>query len=154
MKGNQTVIDLLRRAAQNEIAAILKYSTDVAIQDNIGLGKLVAITGKRAQEEMQHFDLLMDRMIFLEGVPPQWQPDPFKIDVDVLEQIATEAQMEHEGVAMYNDFIEQARLCGDNDTRALFERILADENRHALYLEGQLQQAELMTKSNWLSTLA
>ena len=150
MKGNQKIIDMLNFLLADELTAVSQYMVHAAMCDNWGYKKLHALIEKRAIEEMKHADLLIDRILFLEGVPVVNALNKMHIGADVKVQFDNDHLSETGAIKGYNDGIRLAVEVGDNGSRALFESTLKDEERHIDWLEAQLDQIAQMGIGNYL----
>ena len=88
--------------------------------------------------EMKHAEKLIDRILFLEGVPEIARYDVIRVGVDVPEQFKFDLALEMSGVQHYNATVELCRQLGDNGTRDLLEPILRESEEHVDWLETQL----------------
>jgi bacterioferritin len=143
MQGDGDVIALLNEQLTSELTAINQYFLHSKMQANWGLTKLAEHTRAESFEEMQHAELLTDRILFLEGLPNFQRLFSLRIGQTVREQFEADLAVEIEVVERLRPGIAMCREKGDITTAKLFEKILADEEDHIDYLETQL---ELMTK--------
>src|SRR6266498_2183116 len=116
-----------------------------------GDAKMAKHTRKESIEEMQHAEKLMERILLLDGTPNM--TDYFKINIgqNVKQQLENDLQLEYTAVKRLNDGIKASVAAGDNGSRELLEKILADEEHHIDYLEGQLHAIKEMTYENYLA---
>lgn len=152
MKGSAKVIKELNAALSSELTAIVQYMVQSEMHNNWGYKGLGAITKRRAIEEMRHAEGLIERIIFFDGVPEVAVGLTPRIGKDVKTHLETDYADEVDAVKQYN---ASAALCvreGDNGSRDLFEKMIHDEERHALYLESQLQAIKDTGIENYLST--
>jgi bacterioferritin len=151
MKGNAKVLAVLNEALHEELVAISQYFLHAEMCENWGYGKLGGFIKKQAIDEMKHAEKVIERILFLDGMPNL--SDPLKINVghSVKEQIAVDLKAEISAVAMYNRAIQVSRDNGDNTTRELFERLLADEEKHVDWLEAQQHQIQELGYERYLS---
>src|SRR5436853_2203871 len=106
MKGDPKVIDALNRALTVELTAINQYFCQAKMCKNWGFLKLAAKHYEESMGEMKHAEKLIDRILFLEGVPEIARYDVIRVGSDVKEQFANDLQLEMKGVRHYNDAIE------------------------------------------------
>ena len=151
MKGNQKVIDRLNETLRAEFTAIHQYFVHAEMQDNWGYRKLGAFTKKQSIDEMRHAERLIERILFLEGVPSMADLNPLKVGQNVKEQYECDLSLELEAVPQLNAAIEDAVAAGDNGSRDLFETILKDEEDHVDWLEAQMQAIDDMGLGVYLS---
>lgn len=150
MKGNTKVIEKLNDLLSDELTAVSQYMVHAGMCANWGYEKLHDAVEKRAIDEMKHAEKLIDRIIFLEGIPIVSNLKKMYIGSKVEEQIKNDHTAEEGAVAGYNDGIRLATELGDNGTRELFDSILKDEEVHIDWLEAQLDQIDQMGIKNYL----
>src|SRR5437764_8235640 len=106
MKGNPEVIEALNRALTIELTAINQYFCQAKMCQNWGLYKLGAKHYEESIGEMKHAEKLIDRILFLEGVPEIARYDVIRVGTEVKEQFENDLQLEMNGVKLYNTAIE------------------------------------------------
>ncbi len=151
MQGDPKVIDHLNRTLKGEFTAIHQYIVHAEMCDNWGYTKLGAFIKQQAIGEMRHAEMLIERILFLEGVPGMGELSPLHVGQNVKEQLHNDLQLEYEAVGILNAAIRDAVAAGDNASRELFERILKDEEDHVDWLEAQLQMVGDMGLGIYLS---
>lgn len=151
MRGHEQVLDHLGTALRAELTAINQYFLHSKMNENWGYFRLAAHYRKESIEEMVHAEKLMQRILFLEGLPNMTDIGPIKIGADVKAQLENDLAIELAAVEHLNRAIKDARDLGDNASRALFEEILTDEEEHVDYLEGQLYALAQMGMENYLA---
>jgi bacterioferritin len=151
MQGNEKVIDELNRALSAELTAIVQYMVQAEMCEAWGYGKLAAATKKRAIEEMHHAEGLIERILFLEGKPAVEIPLTPKVGDDPKAQLELDLHDEADAVAQYNAAVAICVAEGDNGTRQLFLKMIQDEEKHADYLEAQLDLISKLGIQNYLS---
>jgi bacterioferritin len=139
MKGNAKVIEHLNDALRDELTAINQYFLHAEMAENWGYRKYSKYIKKQSIDEMKHAEILMERILFLDGMP-QMEPMSLTIGKSVKEMITSDLKLEHEAVASYNDSIRVCVENGDNGSRDLFMRLLRDEEGHVDWLEAQVHQ--------------
>lgn len=137
MRGNEHVIAKLNEGLREELTAINQYFVHAEMCHNWGFHRLGNYIRKQSIGEMKHAEELLERIIFLEGVP-KMEPLPLTIGADVQAQLNSDLDLELKAVVMYNEAIKVAREAGDNTSRELFERLLKDEEEHVDFLEAQV----------------
>lgn len=140
MKGRDDVIQVLNEVLCAELTAINQYFVHAMMCKNWGYLRLAERTRKESVEEMKHAQLVIERILFLEGTPNMQKYMRINVGATVQEQLTFDLDVEVEGVGRLNAGIELARVAGDNGTRALLEGILREEEEHIDWLEAQLQQ--------------
>jgi bacterioferritin len=152
MKGNDQVLDALNRALTIELTAINQYFVQAKMCLNWGFHRL----GKKHYEEsigeMKHADRLIDRILFLDGVPEIARYDVIRVGTDVREQLENDLKLEMGGVATYNAAIDLCIQVKDGGTRELLEGILTESEEHVDWLEQQLHLIAQVGLQNYLQS--
>ena len=151
MKGDPKVIEQLNTALSSELSAIAQYMVQAEMCENWGYGRLAGLTKKRAFEEMHHAEGLIERLLFLDAAPQvsvQLQP---KIGANVKEHLELDLKDELDAVVQYNGAVKICTAAADAGSKELFERMIVDEERHADFLEAQLQSITDMGIANYLA---
>jgi bacterioferritin len=138
MKGKKEVIDILNDALKHELGAVNQYWLHYRMLDNWGYTKLAKKERKESIEEMQHADKLVDRIIFLEGLPNMQHIGPLMIGQDIKEVLECDLRGEFNARDLYTRAREICRRNEDLVSMALFEKLLEDEEGHIDFLETQL----------------
>lgn len=150
MKGSPGVIATLNDRLAAEHAGIVQYISHQAVCENWGYQKLSKYIMGRAKEEMKHVGMLMDRILFLEGVPTLINVGTVEIGSDVGEMFINDQTREAEAIAGYTESIDIAIANKDFATRALLEAILNDESEHINVIEANVSQISMMGLDNYL----
>jgi len=151
MKGNEKVIHELNAALSSELMAIMQYMVHAEMLTNWGYERYGGLIKKQAIDEMKHAEGLIERILYLDGVPNvHIKLDP-KIGNDVKAQIENDLAAEVEAVSQYNHAVKVCSEAGDNGTRELFERMTIDEEQHVDFLEAQLDMIGQMGLQNYLA---
>ncbi len=140
MQGNPKVIAALNEALKEELTAINQYFLHAEMCENWHYHKLAGHIRKESIDEMKHAEALIERILFLDGIPSMTEPMQLSVGANVKAQLESDLVLEIAAVAMYNRFVRLARDEGDNASRELFERLLQDEERHVDWLEAQVWQ--------------
>ena len=143
MQGDPDVLKLLNEQLTSELTAINQYFLHSKMQENWGFTELAAHTRKESFEEMQHAEMLTDRILLLDGLPNYQRLFSLRVGQTLREQFEADLAIEYEVVTRLRPGIILCREKGDATSANLFEKILADEELHIDYLETQL---ELMGK--------
>jgi len=151
MKGQQQVLDALNRALTIELTAINQYFCQAKMCKNWGLTSLAKKHYEESIGEMKHAEKIIDRILFLEGVPEIARYDVIRVGTTVKEQLENDLALEMSGVKHYNHAIELCRQLGDNGTRELLEPILTESEEHVDWLETQLGLIDMVGLQNYLS---
>src|SRR5271155_3970841 len=151
MKGDPQVIDALNRALTIELTAINQYFCQAKMCKNWGF----YILGKKHYEEsigeMRHAEKLIDRILFIDGVPEIARYDVIRVGATVEEQFQNDLQLETKGVKAYNELIELCTKLKDNGSRELVEPILVESEEHVDWLETQLSLIASVGLQNYLT---
>lgn len=140
MKGSEQVIATLNELLADELTAINQYMVHAGMCSNWGFEKLHKKIEERAITEMRHAEKLIDRILFLEGLPIVSDLNKLSIGATVEKQLQNDLAAEHGADTAYNAAIRVAVQAGDAGTRELLEDILEDEEEHIDWLEAQLDQ--------------
>lgn len=151
MKGNDQVIEKLNQLLAEELTAINQYMVHTEMTENWGYEKLSKEDEKRAFTEMKHAERLIERILFLDGIPIVSQLNKIAIGRDVEVQHKNDLALEMGALKSYNDAIAVAASAGDNGTREMLDSILKDEEQHVDQLESELEQIMQMGIQNYLS---
>jgi bacterioferritin len=154
MKGKREVIAALNARLSEELTSISMYMVHSEMCANWGLEKLHGEIEKQAMDEMKHAELLIGRILFLEGQPTVTKLGPMKIGTTVEEMISTDENAEADAIKGYNETIALAVKLGDNGTRELLAKILIDEERHVDWGETQRELIKQMGLQNYLANQA
>jgi bacterioferritin len=151
MQGNPEVIEGLNRALTIELTAINQYFCQAKMCQNWGLLKLGRKHYEESLGEMKHAEKLIERILFLEGVPEIARYDVIRVGTDVKEQLENDLKLELGGVQAYNALIDLCLRAKDNGTREVLEPILAESEEHVDWLETQLGLIEKVGLQNYLT---
>lgn len=153
MKGNDTVIAQLQKLLRGELAARDQYFIHSRMYDDWGLTKLYERIGHEMEDETQHADDLIRRMLFLEATPDLSEQDPLRIGATVPEMLQKDLEVEYEVVAHLKEAILACEQEQDFQTREILEKMLEDtEEDHAYWLEKQLGLIEKIGLQNYLQS--
>jgi bacterioferritin len=151
MKGNEKVISELNAALSSELTAIAQYMVQAEMCQNWGYKRLGDFTNKRAIEEMKHAEGLIERILYLDGMPEVSIALKPQIGKNVKEQLEIDLKDELDASVQYNNSVKICHANGDGGSRELFEHMIQDEERHADWLESQLQAISDMGIGNYLA---
>jgi len=151
MKGQAKIIDLLNEVLTHELTSINQYFIHARMCENWGYQRLWKIVRDESIDEMKHADKLIERVLYLEGLPNVQRLGKVNVGQTVPEQLRLDLDNEKAAVKMLNDGIELCRTLLDGGSRELLEHILVAEEEHANWLEAQLSLIEQVGTENYLS---
>jgi len=151
MKGNDEVIQILNDVLCAELTGINQYFIHAMMCANWRYKRLAEHSRKESIEEMKHAQEVIERILYLDGVPNMQKYMKINVGQNVPEQHQFDLALEKDAVARLNMGVELCRSKEDNGTRALLEKILRDEEEHVDWLESQLQQIQDMGIQNYLA---
>lgn len=151
MKGNEKLIAVLNQLLADELTAISQYMVHAELCANWGFQKLHEAVEKQARDEMHHAEWLIERIIFLEGMPVVSKLNPMQLGQTVPEIIGNDQQAEVAAVRAYNSGIRLAHEVDDQATTDLLTTILKMEEGHVNWAEEQRAQIEQMGLENYLA---
>ena len=153
MKGNNKVITTLNKLLAGELTAMDQYFTHSRIFDDWGLQKLYARIDHEMDDEKQHADALIKRILFLEGTPEVSNRAPLNIGKNVPDMLANDLALEQQVVADLREAIALCEKEQDYQSREILEAMLADtEEDHAYWLEKQLGLIDKIGLQNYLQS--
>ncbi|MFH1371584.1 MAG: bacterioferritin [Planctomycetota bacterium] len=151
MKGNAQLLQTLNSLLADELGAINQYMVHAEMVENWGYGKLNKLIRARAITEMKHAEKLIERMLFLEGIPIVDKLSAIHIGSDVPKQFDSDLGAEMGAIRSYNAAIKLAQEVGDNATKEILDSILQDEDDHVDEIEMQQDQIKQMGLPQYLS---
>lgn len=151
MKGSKEIITALNEVLAAELVAINQYFLHAKMCQNWGYLTLAAHTRAESIDEMRHAEAIVDRILFLEGLPNLQRLDTLHVGQTVVEQFKSDLELEYRAVKRLNDAILLCREQGDRTTGDLLAGILAGEERHVDWLETQLGLIEKIGEQNYLA---
>ena len=151
MKGNDQVIEALNEVLTAELTAVNQYFIHHKMCENWGYQKLSKKKYEEAIGEMKDADKVIERILYLDGVPNMQRLFPVRVGEDPVEQHKLDLAVETEAIERLNEAIALCRKKGDNGTRELFEEILKGEEEGADWLEAQLHIVEEIGKESYLA---
>jgi bacterioferritin len=151
MKGVKEVVDVLNEVLAGELVAINQYFLHAKMCANWGFATLAAQSRAESIEEMKHAESLVDRILFLEGLPNLQRLDTLHIGQTVPEQLRSDLGLELQAVKRLTSAIDLCRDKGDRTSEDLLAGILAAEERHIDWLETQLGLIEKVGEQIYLA---
>ena len=150
MKGDTQVLEVLNKALYNELIAINQYLLHSRMLKNWGVTKLAEHEYKESIEEMQHADLLVERILFLEGLPIRQDLGKLLIGEDVKEILSCDLRLEEEAIPTLREGIALCEQKADFVSRQLLADILKNEEEHVDWLEEQFDLIKRMGLENYI----
>ena len=151
MKGNPEVVEMLNDVLCAELTGINQYFIHAMMCANWHYDKLAKHSRDESIEEMKHAEEVIERILYLDGVPNMQRYMKINVGQTVPEQHEFDLSLEKDAVDRLNRGVELVRAKGDNGSRLLLEKILRDEEEHIDWLEAQLQQIKEMGLPNYLA---
>jgi bacterioferritin len=147
----EQVLESLNETLKAELTAIHQYLLHAKVCQNWGYLRLAEYYRKESLEELAHAEALMERILFLRATPNMTDLSPIKQCSDVKQQLESDLALELDAVTRLNTAVKVATQAGDNVSYQLFSKILADEDHHVDYLEGQLHIIGEIGLDNYLA---
>ena len=151
MRGDAKILEALNAVLTAELTAVNQYFVHAKMCGNWGYERLRKKKYDESIEEMKHADALIDRILYLDGVPNMQRLNPVRVGENPVEQHELDLEMEKEAVKRLNDAIGLCRDKGDNGTRELLEGILVHEEEGVDWLEAQLHLVEEVGRKAYLA---
>jgi bacterioferritin len=151
MKGDPQIIEVLSDVLAAELTAINQYFLHAKMCDNWGYKKLGHKKREESIEEMKDADAIMQRILYLDGIPNMMKMNPVKVGENPIEQHELDLALEIGAVERLNKGIAVCVAKGDNGTRELLEGILKGEEHSIDWLESQLSAVKEIGKENYLA---
>ena len=151
MQGDPGVLELLNDVLTAELTAINQYFVDAKMLDSWGLRRLGKHFYEDSIDEMKDADELIERILYLEGVPNLQRLGSVRVGETVVEKLTAALDLERAAVARLNAGVATCTATGDHGSRQLVEKILAGEEEHADWLETQLTAIRLTGLENYLA---
>jgi bacterioferritin len=152
MKGDPQVIQHLNKALYNELVAINQYFLHARMYKNWGLKELAEHEYKESIDEMKHADALIERILFLDGLPNLQNLGKLLIGESPKEALVCDLRLEMMAVPDLKAAIAYCETSGDYVSRELFTKILSSEEEHIDWLESQLGLIERLGEGPYLQT--
>ena len=151
MRGSEVIVELLNEVLTAELTAVNQYFVDAKMCENWGFARLAAHIRADSLDEMRDAEMLIERILYLEGLPNLQRLGTVRVGETVPEKLTLALEVEREAVARLARGIA---LCTENDdhgSRELLEKILAGEEEHADWLETQLELVHRIGEANYLA---
>ncbi len=154
MKGDARVIEVLNRALRNELTAINQYFLHSRMLKNWGLEKFAEYEYKESIDEMKHADRLIERILFLEGLPNLQDLGKLRVGENPVEVLKCDLLLEQEALPDLKEGITHCESIKDYVTRELLEAILESEESHIDWIETQQERIKQMGLENFVQLMA
>lgn len=151
MQGDPKVIELLNEALTAELTAVNQYFISSKMAESWGYGKIAKEYYAESIDEMKHAEVLIDRILLLDGVPNMQRLSPVKVGESLIEQFKLNRESEIYAVDLYRRGVAQATAAGDPGSRVLFETLLADEEHHLDDADTELENLAQIGEALWLA---
>jgi bacterioferritin len=152
MKGDPRIIEYLNQVLGNELVAINQYFLHARMLKDWGLTGLAAHEYEESLDEMRHADALVQRILFLEGLPNLQDLGRLRVGEDAREILRCDLALEIDAMSVLREAVGYCENEKDFVSRELFERILEGEEEHVDWLETQLELVEKIGLENYLQT--
>ncbi len=151
MKGDETIIEALNEVLTAELTAVNQYFVDAKMCANWGYDRLAERIKEDSIDEMRDADALIERILYLNGVPNLQRLGSVRVGETVAEKLALALDLEKAAIDRLNRGVAVTSGKGDNGTRQLLESILKGEEEHADWLETQLELISQVGEQLYLS---
>ena len=151
MKGNADVIKVLNDVLRKELTGINQYFIHAKMCKNWGYEVLADVHWHESIDEMKHADRLIERIIFLEGVPNVAAYDKISVGANVKQQLENDRGLEQAALTVLKPGIKTCLEVNDDASRELLEHFVLDEEHHIEWIETQLHQIEEVGLQNYLA---
>ncbi len=151
MKGDPKIIDALNEILTGELTAVNQYFLHAKMCQNWGYARLASKIRTESIDEMKHADQLIERVLYLEGLPNVQRLGKVAVGQTVPEMLRNDYAVECFAIPLLNRSIQLARDIGDNGTEDLLTSILRSEEEHVDWLEAQLELLKQLGEAHYLA---
>ena len=151
MKGNSEVVQHLNTQLANEQSAVNQYLLNSQQLKDWGIDKMAEIERKEAMEEVEHAELLIERILYLEGTPKLEGGKPAEVTADVQALLERNLTLEQSGISDLREGVLACDRANDPVSRELFVKILSDEEEHEHHLIAQLDLIKKVGIENYIA---
>lgn len=152
MQGDPEIIEILNEALTAELTAINQYFVHAKMQQDWGYLSLAEKTRDESIDEMKHAETIIERILYLEGVPNLQRLGAVRVGQTITEQFRLDLEAEKEALVLYHKGAVLGREKDDIGTAELFEELLVDEEEHIDWLETQLGLIDQLGEALYVST--
>ena len=153
MKGDQAILEFLNKALRNELTAINQYFLHARMLKNWGYNSFADHEYHESIDEMKHADYLIERILFLEGLPNLQDLGMLRIAQTAPEILQCDLDLELEAIPLLKEAIDVCESKNDYISREIFEKILESEEEHVDWLETRLQLLAEVGEQNFLQSM-
>ena len=153
MKGDPTVIEHLNKALKLELTTVNQYFLHARMFRDWGLHRIAKIEYEESIDEMKHADALIERILFLEGLPNVQDLGKVRIGETLKEALECDLEAEKLAHPIYKDAVAHCESVGDYVSRQLFDQILKSEEEHIDFLETQLALIKAIGEEKYMQTM-
>jgi bacterioferritin len=151
MKGNPDVVKVLNEVLRKELTGINQYFIHAKMCKNWGYAVLAEHAWDESIDEMKHADQIVERILFLEGVPNVQAYDKIQVGFNVKQQLENDLGLEQAALTILRPGIKTCLDAQDDATRELLEHIVVDEEHHIDWIETQFHQIKEVGYENYLA---
>jgi bacterioferritin len=151
MKSDPQIVAMLNDVLTAELTAVNQYWLHARLCHHWGFERLWEKNREESIEEMKHADALIERILYLDGLPNVQRYSKINVGQNVPEMFELDLQVEYDAVKRFNTGIELSRSLGDNGTREILEKMLREEEEHVDWLETQQEAMKQTGVENYLA---
>ena len=151
MKGDAALIDGLNEILMGELTGINQYFIHAMMCQNWGFMQLADKIRAESISEMNHAEIIIERILHLEGIPNLTRLEKIRVGERVADQLQFDLEVENLAIGRFNRMIQLAVKVADNGSRKMLEEMLASEEEHQHWLESQLELVRQVGESNYLA---
>jgi len=151
MQGDPRIIDLLNQVLRKELTGINQYFIHSRMCKNWGYAVLAKHAYDESIDEMKHADKIIERVLFLDGVPNLSDYDRILIGADVRQQLANDLSLEMAALEVLRPGVQLCLEVSDHASREMLEHIVEDEERHVDWIEAQLHKIQEVGYQGYLA---
>jgi bacterioferritin len=151
MKGHEAVINVLNQVLRKELTGINQYFLHAKMCENWGYERLRKVLWDESMGEMKHAEQMIERILFLEGMPNLSAYDRIMVGTTVKQQLENDLGLEMAALSVLHPGIRTCSEQGDDASRELLEHIVVDEEKHIDWIEAQLHQINEVGYENYLA---
>ena len=151
MKGHEAVINVLNQVLRKELTGINQYFLHAKLCENWGYERLRKVLWDESMDEMKHADQMIERILFLEGIPNLSAYDRIMVGTTVKQQLENDLGLEMAALSVLHPGIKTCSDHADDASRDLLAHIVVDEEKHIDWIEAQLHQINEVGYQNYLA---